>query len=84
MNQLIFLWMRSCERLNGITRTTPRGSFEQTEFPNHLGCRNRRCRNLRLGQMLRRSTLIQLSQNNRTFHDSQKKQLPPGLIPFPS
>jgi hypothetical protein len=21
----------SCERLNGVTRTTPRGSFEQTE-----------------------------------------------------
>jgi len=37
------------DRLSGITRTMPRGTFEQTEFPNRLDCVNCRCRNPPLG-----------------------------------
>jgi hypothetical protein len=55
--------MRSFERLNGITDTMPRGSFDRTESLNHLDCRD-----LRLKQMFRRrANLIQLSQSNQSF-----------------
>jgi hypothetical protein len=64
--------MRFCESLNGITRTMPRGSFEQTEFLNRLDCRNRGYSNPRLWKMLRRTNLIQRSQNDRAFHVRRK------------
>jgi hypothetical protein len=54
--------MRCFERLNGITCTMPRGSFDRTESLNHLDCRG-----LRLRQMFRRASLIPRSQSNRTF-----------------
>jgi hypothetical protein len=61
--------MSCCERLNGITRTMPRGTFEQTEFPNQPDCLNRRCRNLPLGWMSR-ANLNQLPQRNRIARNS--------------
>ena len=73
MDQQIFLWMRCCGRLNGTMRTVLRGSFEQTEFRNRLDSRIRRGRNLRLKQLLCRADLIQLSQSNRKFRNSQRK-----------
>jgi hypothetical protein len=49
--------MRSFERLNSITCTMPRRSFERTEFLNHLDYRMWRCRNYRL-------TLVDLVQHH--------------------
>jgi hypothetical protein len=51
--------MRSFERLNGVTRTLPRGSFDRTESLNHLDCRD-----LRLKQMFRRANMIQLESQH--------------------
>jgi hypothetical protein len=58
------------------------GLFRANRIPEPLDCRIRRGRNLRLALMFRRANLIQLPRSNRAFHNSQRKRLSPGPIPF--